>query len=202
MKNFLSLAYGLDERWAITATGYWWYRPVLGQELTMQDPFVRVSNASVFKTDWGLNLYSDLRVHAGVSPASRDATMVAGVQNFDYLTYQPGNGRTVLALRASARQNFFGKRGFGPDVELYLAPEANYRVSPQFALTVLYEMGCSHQLGDRWGYFTNDGTDLEPGFEWDPLPNLTVNPYLILQTGGRISWNSTSVGMFLSWNIF
>jgi hypothetical protein len=198
MKNFLSAAYNLSDPVAITATAYWWYRPVLGQQLSMQDPFARISHASIINTSWGLNLYSDLRVHAGVTPDSRAANMLTGFQNFSYLTYQPGNGRLIMALRASARYNVYGSGGYGTDEEYYLAPELNYRVHSKLALTMLYEMGSSHQHGDAPGYITNDGTDLEPGVEWDPTPDIVVNPYLTLLTGGSIGWASTSVGMFFT----
>ena len=200
MKNFLSASYGIDQNWAITATAYWWYRPVLGQSLTMQDPFVRVSDASVFHTKWGMNLYSDVRVHMGVTAPARAANYITGFQNFNYLTFQPDNGRFIFALRASERYNVFAKKGYGTDAEFYLAPEVNYRVSAKFAATLLYEMGADHQYGDRMSYYTNDGTDLEPGIEWDPTPDIVVNPYLTVLTGGKVNLASTSVGMFFSWS--
>lgn len=199
MKNFLSASYRLNQNWALTASAYWLYRPVLGQSLTMQDPFVRISDAAIVHTAWGLNLYGDLRVHMGVTSASRDANYITGFQNFNYLTFQPDNGRLILALRASARYNVFGKNGYGPDAEFYLAPEANFRMSSKVALTLLYEMGADHQVGDKFNYLTNDGTDLEPGFEWDPTPDIVVNPYLTLLTGGKVNLASTSVGMFFTW---
>lgn len=200
MKNFLSAAYAISDPMAITATAYWWYRPVLGQSLTMQDPFIRVSYASIVHTQWGLDLYSDLRVHAGVTPDSRAANFLTGFQNFSYLTYQPNNWRFIAALRASARYNVYGTDGYGTDEEYYLAPEVNFRIHPKFALTLLYEMGASHQHGDKPSYITNDGTDLEPGLEWDPTPDVVVNPYLTLLTGGNVGWKSTSVGMFFTWS--
>ena len=200
MKNFLSATYGINENWAITGTGYWLYRPVLGQQLILQDPFVRLSDASVFRTKWGMNLYSDARVHFGVTSESRSADFYTGLQNFNYLSYQPDEGRFVFGLRASARYNFFGRRGSGNDTEFYLAPEANFRMAPKWALTLLYEMGASHLYGDPNDRVGNDGTDLQPGIEWDPTPDIVVNPYVTMLTGGKVNLSSTSVGMFFTWS--
>lgn len=202
MKNFLSASFGFAEQWAVTATAYWWHRPVLGQEFTVQDPFIRVSNSSLLSTDWGLNLYSDLRLHPGVTDASRQADQIFGVQSFNYVSYEPGWGGLLTALRASARYNVHGRQGTGTDAEFYLAPEVNYRFNDQLAFTLLYEMGASHEFGDDATYFTNDGTDLEPGVEWNPTPDIVVNPYVTLHTGGKITLASTSVGMFFTWNFF
>jgi hypothetical protein len=200
MKNFLSASYGFAEKWAVTGTAYWWHRPVLGQEFTMQDPFIRVSNASVYSTRWGLNFYSDFRVHPGITDASREADRLFGVQSFNYVSYQPNYGRFLAAIRASARYNQYGRHGVGTDAEFYLAPEMNYRINRKLAVTLLYEMGSSHQFGDDATYFTNDGTDLEPGIEWNPTPSIVVNPYLTILTGGKVSLASTSFGMFFTWN--
>jgi hypothetical protein len=202
MKNFLNLSYGITPEIAVTGSFYWQYRPVLGQELLVQDPFLRISHSQIFYTDWGLNLYSDARVHFGVTDASRQNDMITGFQNFSYLSWNIAQSRASLALRASARYNVYGNQGEGVDAEFYLAPEATYQLTSNFALTLLYEMGASHRFGDSATYFTNDGTDLEPGFSWDITPGLNVNPYLNLFPGGKMSLASTSVGMFLSWNMF
>ncbi len=201
MKNFLSVAYSFNESWAITGTGYWLYRPVLGQELIMQDPFIRLSHAHLIHTDWGLNLYSDARVHFGVSNDSRNADLLTGAQGFSLLSWQIAQSRAMVGLRFSVRGNLYGPRGSGTDVELWFAPEAAYQLAPTLAATLLYEMGASHQFGDRSTFYTNDGTALEPGISWDPTPNVTINPYLVINTGGKITLASTSVGMFLTWTI-
>jgi hypothetical protein len=200
-KNFLSASYGFTENMAVTGTMYFLYRPVLGQQLTMMDPSIRVSHAAIAHTDWGFNIYSDVRWNFGVTDASRQADMIGGAENFNYVSWEIANSRFTTALRIKERYNFYGKRGAGTDVELYLAPEVRYQLTPTVALTGLYEMQASHQFGDSVSYFTNDGTDFEPGVSWDIVPSLTVNPYLNIQTGGKVSAASTSVGMFLNWAI-
>jgi hypothetical protein len=199
MKNFLGLSYGFTETIALTASAYWWWQPVMGQTLTMQDPYFRLSDSSIFYTDWGMNLYSDFRVHPGVTDDSRQADQLFGLQSFSYLSWQVGESPLLTALRFSARYNVHGRQGFGTDAEFYFAPEANIRLNDHFLVTLLYEMGASHQFGDSPTYFTNDGTDFSPGIEWDPTPNLTINPYLTVLTGGKVDLASTSVGMFFNW---
>jgi hypothetical protein len=134
-----------------------------------------------------------------VSSDSRAAGQLVGFQNFSYLTYQPDYGRFTFALRASARYNYIQNHGYGTDAEFYLAPEVDIRTAPKWAFTLLYEMGASHQFGDKASYYTNDGTDLEPGVEWDPTSDMVINPYLIVQTGGKVNFSSTALGMFFTW---
>jgi hypothetical protein len=200
-KNFLSAGYSFNESVALTGMAYWQYRPVLGQQFTMMDPSVRISHSSIVSTSWGLNLYGDARAHFGVTDASRQADMIGAFENFNYLTWEVNHSRFLAALRVKERYNIYGRHGVGSDVEFYLAPEAQYRLSSKVALTLLYEMGASHNYGDQVSYFTNDGTDLEPGVSWDVLPSLNLNPYLNINTGGKITAASTSVGMFLNWAV-
>ena len=201
MRNFLSLSYGATEYIAITGTAYWFLQPLSGEQFQVQDPFMRVSHSSVINTDWGLNLYSDARVHFGVSKVSRSNDRITGFQNFNYLSWQIDRSPATLALRSSAAYFVFASQGAGNDAEFYLAPEFIYQATPKVALTLLYEMGASHQFGKVPSFLTNDGTDLQPGVSWDIMPNLNLNPYLNILTGGKITLASTSVGMFLSWTM-
>jgi hypothetical protein len=198
LRNFLTLAYALDQYLAVSATGYWLYKPVLGQSMTMRDPYARVSYEDIMhfsQATW----YGDLRVHFPVTDLSRDQDMLAGVQTYHTLTYPIPGSRFTTALDASARVNVFGSQGRGDDLELYAGPSLSYLLHPNFSLTLLYEMGASHQFGAKAFDLYNDGTVLEPGFSWDILPSLTINPYLNLYTGNKVTLSSTSIGATLSW---
>lgn len=198
LKNFLGLNYNIDGQYSAGVTAYWTYRPVLGQQLEMQDPFVRFADNSIFQVG-NLNLYGDVRVHLPVSAISRANHLFGGIQTVSALTFEIPDTRLTAALYGSARTNFYGKNGFGNDIEVYLSPNLTYQLSPKVALTLMYEMQASHTFGGKAFSFNNDGTDLQPGVSWDITPTLNVNPYLNITTGGRIGLDTTSIGMLVNW---
>jgi hypothetical protein len=200
IKNFGTLSYAVSRDVGISGTIYWMHQPVLGQVITMRDPYVRVSHDRLIKTD-NLTLYGDARVHFGLSDFARSNDLLTGFQTFQVLTYDIPGSRLQLGTYGSARLNVYGSQGFGPDVELYVGPNLSYRLGPTVELTLLYEAGMSHFFGDPAGRFYNDGTDLEPGVRWQITPTLMVNPYLNLYTGDRVNLASTSFGMMLNWTL-
>ena len=198
VRNYGTFGYALDNFFALSATAYWIYVPVRGQQLIMRDPYLRLAmNDIISNESW--NYYADVRFHAPVSEVSRDADLVAGLQTFHVLTYTVPNSRFTVGTYGSARMNLFGSRGNGNDLEVYLGPNAAYKITPTVSATMLYEMSLSHGYGNEAFIFTNDGTDLQPGISWDITPKLNVNPYLNIYTGDQVSTRSTSVGMTLSW---
>jgi hypothetical protein len=198
VKNYLTAGYNFNPQWAIAATGYWTWEPTQNHSLTLQDPQARIANNSIISTD-EFNWYGDLRAHFPVTSGSRDLDMLAGFQNFNFVSWTPTGSRFTFGSYVSARYNVFGRQGAGNDLELYLAPSINYQMRPNLALTFLYEMGASHFFGDDFGTLNNDGTDFEPGISWEVIPSLTVNPYLNLYPGNKVSWRTTSVGATVSW---
>jgi hypothetical protein len=201
MRNYLGLSYGLAQDVVITPTAFWTWRPVMGQQLTLQDPFVRLSWGNIIDTEH-FNLYADIRTHLGVSSASRKNDLRVGLQNFQALSFVPDPDlNLVLSVYGSIRYNFFGKHGNGNDLELYLAPHLSYRFLPNLAFTLLYEMQAVHPFGASVGSLENDGTDLEPGIQWDISPTLTINPYINLYPGNKLNLQTSSIGMTVTWNI-
>ncbi len=198
--NFLGLTYNMTDRYAITGTAYWAWRPVRGQILEMRDPFVRLSDSQLVVTD-NFNLYADARVHFPITDTSRDSDMLTGLQSFLVATYMPPGSRFTLQSYLSARYNVFGSQGIGNDVELYAGPNVSYQITPTVAATLLYEMGANHFFGDDPFQMVNAGTDLQPGIRWDPSPRLSVNPYLNIFTGDKVTFASTSIGMTLAWQL-
>jgi hypothetical protein len=198
VKNFLNVGYGLSDTIGVTASAYWIWQPVMGQQMTLQDPFLRVSHNSIYHDDlW--NLYGDVRVHLPVTDVSRINDMNFGVQSVQVLSYRVPRSRLTVGSYGSVRVNSFGGKGYGNDMELYVAPNAFYQITPTVSLTCLYEIQTSHTFGNKAFAFNEDGMDLEPGVSWDVTPNLMVNPYLHLPIGSGFTLASTSVGMMLNW---
>ena len=199
-KNFATLSYTLSRDVAVSGTAFWYYQPVLGQNISMRDPYLRISHDHLFQSG-PLNLYADLRVHFGVSGFSRNNDQLTGIQTFQILSFDVPNTRLQLSTLASARLNIYGSQGFGPDVELYLGPGISYQATENFELTLLYEMGMSHFYGDPSERFYSDGTALEPGFRWQITPNFMLNPYVNLYPSDNLSLNGSSFGMMFNWTL-
>ena len=197
-KNFLGLGYNVSDAVAVSGTFQWTWQPVMRHEAQVQDPFLKVSHNSIFQVD-SLNLYGDLRVHLPVSHISRDNELLFGVQSVQALSYSLPEANLLLGLVGSVRANRFGSRGFGNDLELYVAPNLNFQIRDTLALTLLYEIYASHGYGARAFSFAGDGTDLEPGLAWDLTPQLTFNPYLHIPLSGSVNLNSMTFGMMMNW---
>ncbi len=200
LKNFFTVGYNINESMGISGTAYWIYRPVRGQQFMARDPFLRFVHASIFRAG-DFNLYGDARVHFGVSSESRNNDMIGGVQAFQILSYNPGQGAFTFDLIGSARYNYFGTEGIGTDGELYLGPMASYKVGKSVTLSLLYEMGASHAYGADAFEFESDGQDLQPSVHWAITQNFAVNPYLTLYPSKGFSAKSSSFGMTVSWTL-
>jgi len=198
LKNFASVSYNVTSEIAITPTAYWSYAAGAGQGVGFRDPFLRVSDSSIYKNEYGTNWYTDVRFHFPITQLSRDADLRAGFQNFNVVSQDIQGTRFGLGFYLSERVNFYGNQGNGNDLELYAAPNLSYQFSPTVAALVLYEMQGSHAFGQQAFHFNNDGTDLEPGVVWNITPSLMLNPYLNFTTGGAVSLKSTSIGALVS----
>jgi hypothetical protein len=199
-KNFLNLGYDVDDNVRITASAYWLYQPVLGQDFVLRDPSLRVSHAALINTG-PLNLYADLRAHFPVTTESRDEDMLAGFQSVQVLSYRIGDSRLTLGSYASERLNVFGSRGNGDDFTIYLGPNAYYQMTPTLALTALYEINGSHAFGQKIGELNDDGSDFETGVSWDINPSINLSPYLNFRTDTPVNADTTSIGATFSWQL-
>ena len=201
IKNYLGAGYNISNDIAVTPTAYWAYRPVQGQSMTLQDPYLMVSDAALYHSELGTNWYGDVRFHFPVTAASQAAQLRAGVQTFHYVSQELQGTRVTFGMSSSLRGNFYGRQGYGTDVELYAAPNVSYQITPLLSGLVRYELNGSHNYGDSFTHFNNDGTDIEPGVIWNVTNNLMINPYLNFTTGGSISLSSTSIGAYLNWTM-
>jgi hypothetical protein len=196
-KNFLGVSYRVNDEIAITPTAYWQWVPVRGGQYAIQDPYLKLSHNSLISYG-GFNLYGDLRYHVPVSDYSRVADSMGGLQTVQVATYVPDGSRFMFAFFGSARANFYGKKGFGNDVELYAGPNVSYQITPTLAGVLLYEYNLNHAYGDPNGSLKDDGYDIQPGLNWDITPRLLLNPYVNIYPGSA-SFKSTSLGFLVSW---
>jgi hypothetical protein len=200
LRNFLGVGYNITDQIAVTPTATWLWNPIGSQSLVLQDPFIRLSDSSLFSTKQ-MNLYSDVRVFLPLTRLSQDQKMRLGFQTFHAFAYDVPRTPLTLGAYGSARVNFYGDQAFGNDLELYLAPNVNYQFAPDASAIVTYEMNAAHVLGTKAWSLINTGTDLQPGVAWLVTPRLMVNPYFSLNTGGTVSAKSTSIGFSMSYRM-
>ena len=199
--NYLTLGYGVNDNIAISGTARYAYQPVRGQAIRMIDPFARISHDELIHV-MDFNLASEIRFHFPVTHESRLADLLAGFESYSFASLPIGSSRFTLMGIASIRYNVFGRRGSGEDLQTYFAPIISYQLSPTVSLVARYEMYLGHIFGDKPFVFTNDGTDLEPGVYWQVTQRLSLNPYINLYTGNKVTLKSSSVGMLMNWAIF
>ena len=201
MKNFIGGRFGITDTIGITPTAYWTMTPIRGQQIQMQDPFIKVSDNTLISLEDGLNVYGDIRYHFPLSPTSQENDQKGSIQTVQVITYQPGfDSRVTLGLYGSERAYFFGPHSVGNDLEFYIGPNASYQLSSNVALTLLFEENLVHDYGQKPFQFRNGGTDIEPGVEWDITHTISINPYLNFYPQS-VNWNATSVGMILNWRM-
>ncbi|MCM2279430.1 MAG: hypothetical protein NDJ89_15250 [Oligoflexia bacterium] len=200
MRNFLGASWNLSESVSVIPTAYFIWEAD-ERKFSIRDPFLRISHNSLINTD-RVNLYADLRFHFPVTTISRQNDLLAGVQSFQSLSWQPGGSPVAFTLFGSVRYNYFGRQGYGNDLEVYLAPYMAYQLRHNLALTLLYEMEGSHFFGDAPGAFRNHGPDLEPGISWEVTPSFVINPYLNIFPHDSFSLRTMSLGMTMFWAVF
>lgn len=200
LRNYLGASYRLSEAISVTPTLFWSWYPVHGHRLEMHDPFIRISHDRLIDTV-SMNWYSDVRIHFPVTGPSRSRDLLAGVQMFHAWSWIVGDSPFTVSLYGSGRYNYFGKQGFGNDLELYIAPHVAYQALPNLAFTLLYEFGARHEFGQKAFQLEADGSDLEPGIRWHVTQSLMLNPYLNLYPAEGMSLRSTSVGFTVAWTI-
>lgn len=201
LKNFVGLGYNLTNEIQLSGSAYWIWQPIGRQQVMMQDPFFKISHNSLVNLQ-NFNLYADFRVIPGVSTGSRESNMKFGVHSVQVASYALGPSRFSLGTYSSALFSAIGQGGYGNDLEFYLGPNVAYQLTPQLALNLIYEIRASHPYGQRGPFtFVNEGTDIQPGVYWDVTPQLSLNPYLTIQTGGKVGLDTTSLGFLMSWTL-
>ncbi len=198
LKNYLNLGYALGDSIQMAVTAPWTMSLIDNETFVPRDPSFRISHASIMSSG-SFNLYGDVRLFFPVSSQSRAEDLLFAMQTFVFPSVETGDW--MFSVWGSARANFFGKQGFGNDLELYLGPNASLQVSPKVAVTLLYEMGASHVFGARPFDFVSDGTGLQPGVSWDINENVNVSPFLNIPITQAPSLDTTSIGASLWWRL-
>lgn len=202
-ENIATLGYRAIDDVAISANVNTLHMPTgagTEKDTIFKDPYFRVKKSNVINNG-GLNLALDGRFYAPVSQSSRKNEQTLSLRSTQYLKYT--TGRWTLLSTTYARHY---ARGAETPVswEFYAGPEVDFQITPTLSASMLYEMLTVHHKASNG--FTSQfeegaGTDLEPGLSWDITPSISFSPYLNINTGGRVSWDTTSINFLLTASI-
>ncbi len=201
IENWSYLGYRFSKDFSLAAVAQYTYRPVLSQDITMRDPFIKAAFGNIINSD-GFSLSGDLRAYLPTSRLSQDNKMVIGLRNSMGASYDIPGSRVSLGAATRIRLNTFSTELADKnqqDIYFYLGPSVSYKISNTVSAVVLYEMQAGHYLGTSLSSTgAVDVTDLQPGISWDVTPNLNLNPFVNFYTGGKILRESTYLGLNLS----
>ena len=175
--------------------------PVVDHRFVLKDPSLvfkasRVINGPVFSFDTLTRAYLPL---GEVSQANKQVLAIRfeGTPKWKI----PGSRFTVSSYGYINRLFYKGEGKGMKDYKFNLLPEVSYKVSPTLTAALTYKMWAYHLVGKGLTEMDNDVTYLSPGISWQPVANLTVNPYIDFSTGTKVTWDTTTLGVYLWWGL-
>jgi hypothetical protein len=195
-ENYLTLGYKATPEITIAGVAQFFYTPMQGGDYTIRDPYLKVSHSGVYKTD-DFKIWGNARLYFGVSEASRNAGMVAGLRVDPKFRYAFPKTPWSVDLYSSVRFNFHGLYGDGKQLDLYLSPAVDYQLLPNLVFSACLETYGRHDVeGSPPFVQANAPADIQIGPSWDITPWLNFNPYVQIYPG-YFSWSSTSIGAYI-----
>ncbi|MDR3607557.1 MAG: hypothetical protein P4M08_09265 [Oligoflexia bacterium] len=189
--------------------------PVSGGNITMLDPYLRLTTKGLFRGN-GFDMYQELRYFVPATQESHDLGKLGTFGVFDAVTYQVPNSRFTVGAWGKFYWGFFNEPSTSfafngihyvtykgvpnplSNGQLYFRPNLFYTFSPRVQGTLYYEMYASHFLHDSFWNWDHGAaginTDVQVGAMVTIVNGLMLNPYIIIQTGGAISTQSTAIG--------
>lgn len=169
--------------------------PVLGQGFIMGDAGVRYFNRNTIKKN-GFILNTNLILQAPSSLASQNRHMVLGVKSTPSIFYTPPGSRWTFGAWTEIKA-YLGATS-DKTFKLYGAPYVSYRLLPQLAVNLGYEIEAHHDAGYPAFNFFVYQSDFEPGLIWYVTPRILINPYVQFFTNNKINLDTTALGAVIS----
>lgn len=178
-----------------------------GSDLKTLNPRLFVERANVInKNNVNLKLGANAELPMDAEWTTKNL-LVAPSVNFA-LNYDVPNTRFSLGIGGYFRAFFYGAdvrnasgNLVGRDMRAYVNPSVSYKLSKKVSLTSGYEMDANHvRAKGSLTDWDNLGTDLQTGVAWDVTERFSINPYIQVYTGGKISADTSAIGMYLSGN--
>lgn len=202
-QNTFTLGYKFTKKVTLSANFNIYVNPVYGGDYRIIDPFLRLSNSSVYKHG-GFNLSTDLRLGAPLQERSVENKMITYLRNTWTPSYQIPHSRfSILVpsfLKGVAYTNY-DKTGL-TQIEAYTAPEIDYKLLPTVTLFALMELDAVQKTGSSLTDFSTSFTDVEPGVSWDVTPGFNLNVFLNIPTSNRVLLSTTQLDAAVTWKFF
>ncbi len=204
LTNWLGAKYKLTDDVAAGVVANFTLDPVQSHTFTMKDPYVKLENGKLINSG-NFNVYADLRLAPGVTSKSQSANRWLSVTSKQNTTYEVPNTRVTLGVLSILQANAFS----GPaqtkagdvtqkDFVVEAYPNISYKLGANISATLGYDMNASHTRDNGLLSFQSDGTDLEPGLDWDITPSINFSPFLSIKTGNRIAADTTTVAFWFT----
>lgn len=195
--NYLTTVYKITPDVSAGATITTKYVPVEGQAFTFSDPNLRVGHKKIIHTD-NFNLSQDLRLTLPFTRASHNRGLQTALATLQVANYDVPGTKLSVGTQTFAKFSLFKTESEGTNLGVYVTPYASYQFLPTLAGTLAFDTGFEHAKGAAHNEWAHLPHDLQIGGSWDVMPNLNVNPFLQLQTGGKVTLDSTMLGAFIS----
>jgi hypothetical protein len=201
--------------WTVGGAYNFAYIPVTGQDLTTEDPYLKVGNRELIKNGH-FTMGADLRFYPGLSHYSQAADQTGYFRSVQVMNYDIPNTKFSISNLSWVRYYFFNNRAqamaFGlagasaaapyetANFQVSTIPGINYQATPKLGFTLQYEMDTYQLLGNPVSNWTspNQSTGLYAMVSWDMNRHINLNPFVEMQTGGRITIDSTVLGAYIT----
>jgi len=202
--NYLNLSYKATPTLLPGISVLSTYTPVRGQDMTLLDPYLRLTDTALIRSGH-FSLYSELREFLPVTADSHYAHRMSTLGTFQWLTYYIPGTRLSIGAWAKFYWSIYGSQAtpiyrsngiYMPsnDYTAFLRPQLFYTITPTVSASLYYEMQATHLLGKSAKSWDNNYTNLQLGSMWSVTQKLTLNPYLLFRTGGKVTTDTTAIG--------
>lgn len=197
-ENKVSLYYRMDEDQAIGVSVEADIYPVsVDDGFLLKDPSLvyrryNLSRGPIFYWD------ALARFYVPVGEVSQANNQVAAIRIEQTPKWSIPQSRFTIYSYAYISRLFYSDAKPGlKDWKFNWIPEIDYQLSPKLVAALAYKMWAYHVAGKSLTDMNNDVTYLSPGLIWKPTPQLTVNPYIDFSTGTKVTWDTTTLGVYL-----
>ena len=221
MNQFLNVGYKLTDKWKVSLTQYFTNKlrsdSKGDRNLNFFDPYVTFSNSSLTKSSkYNSNLSFYVRYYMPFSHESADNIGKARDQKYGKIRVKVGPTKKFMdgALTLSGSTYFYKPLAGAQaddgtssqrDFYIWFYPSLSYELSKSFQPYMAYSNLLNHfrndkgrNGGSRWSKWSQNES-VEFGFNWQPLANLDVNPYIEF-AGPKWIIGETNVGLVLDYS--
>lgn len=200
IENQLGAAYKITDTLKVGAQLHFFYKPVMGQEFTMKDPQIQLTEGSLISAgNFKMSAYT--RVYLPFTDESNKKDRLTSVRFFVSPSYAVSD--FTFGVYGFLQPSFYGTVGSRMSLTAYMGPNVNYQLNKDLGLWALYEIAASHSK-DMEGItsFGHDSTNLQVGASYDVLPGFNLSPYILTYPSNSastgITWDNTSINLSLS----